>query len=131
MRLAAKPNTATKPKPCVDLETGTIYLDPGTLDPRLAFWHEVGHVFDRAVLTEGDRDWFAYLIDRPVTPWLSDSTHETAGEIFAEAYSVAAHLGPHIRAAQLVVPPDERIGRRKNFQIWTLIERSYLRALGQ
>lgn len=81
----------------------TAYADPDTntihipLDGVHKFVkaHEVGHLFDAQILTDGDRRYFTRLMRAPAGPWSYANTSDPRGEIspqewFADYYGAAA-----------------------------------------
>lgn len=56
---------------------------------RVTLYHELGHVFDAAVLTDGDRDRFRSIMRDP-REWASDDRNPP-DEQFAVAYSLCAN----------------------------------------
>lgn len=60
------------------------------------FYHELGHEFDVLYLTDADRAWLGRWAFHfpPSTPWLSEATHDTPGEMFASQYAYCAIYGP-------------------------------------
>lgn len=80
-----------------DPNTSTIYHE-GALDPATKA-HEVGHLFDSEVLTDGDRHYFQRVMQAPAGAWQSGTgLHGGAtspSEWFADYYQAAAlHLDP-------------------------------------
>jgi hypothetical protein len=66
-----------------------IWLTRGGMHPSI-FFHELGHIFDAAVLTDGLRARFAALIHRPGEWALTATNRNPPSEQFAEAYSMCA-----------------------------------------
>lgn len=66
----------------------TIWLKPGVDDPRGVLLHELGHVYDLAVLNNRDRGRFRRIMGRRRTRWWKGSL--PLAEQFAEAYSWCA-----------------------------------------
>lgn len=78
-----------------DFDTGTIYYT----QPLEKFdkAHEVGHVLDGEVLTDGDRAYFQKLMHAPAGKWYAGSAADAGGpsEWFADYYGAAAmHSDP-------------------------------------
>lgn len=67
---------------CSYTDSADIYLAPGA--GASVRYHEVGHQFDRQVLTDADRGWFIRLFDRGAT-WEGE-----VEETFANAYAACA-----------------------------------------
>lgn len=86
----------------------TVWIDPGSSDPRGTLFHELGHLFDEAYLTDGDRayymriwdPWPEAIADQPATwsdPWGAvdtsrDDYYGLPDEHFAEVYSMCAEI---------------------------------------
>lgn len=83
---------------CSYTDSDAIYLAPGT--GASVRYHEIGHQFDRQVLTDADRAWFMRLFDIGAT-W--DGAVE---ETFADAYAACA------------IPPV-RMVRRYGMRVFT------------
>lgn len=70
---------------CFDRDTDTIYVaqrgDNSTL------WHELGHVFDRDLLTDSDRRWIARMVGMPRRAWFAAEGRESPAERFADVYA--------------------------------------------
>lgn len=67
---------------------------------RLVFWHEVGHVFDYAMLKDTHRYAFEGWIGEPIGTWNSEDYATTPNEVFARTYAACAVLGPKLRKGQ-------------------------------
>lgn len=77
-----------------DQGTNTIHLPVGGAHPFVRA-HEVGHLFDSQVLTDGDRRFFQRIMGAPAGPWSYVDTGEVNGylspaEWFADYYGAAA-----------------------------------------
>lgn len=79
-----------------DFATGTIYSTQPLTKFDMA--HEVGHVLDGEILSEGDRRFFQRLMHAPAGEWYQGSAADTGGgpsEWFGDYYAAAAvHLDP-------------------------------------
>ena len=74
-----------------DAASGTVYYQ-GTLDP-FARAHEVGHILDAQVLTDGDRRFFQRLMHAPAGDWRTGTGLKGAAspsEWWADYYGSAA-----------------------------------------
>lgn len=114
-----------------DPKTGTIYYTQ-PLD-KYDKAHEVGHVLDGEVLTDGDRHYFQKLMHAPAGAWNQGSAADTGGgasEWFGDYYAAAAvHMDPRhgmlgnyaqigprrLRRFQQAV---ERLGKRHHLQAY-------------
>lgn len=112
-----------------DIASGTIYYT----QPLEKFdkAHEVGHVLDGEVLTDGDRQYFQKLMHAPAGAWYGGSAADTGGsafEWFGDYYAAAAmhadpahgqawgyaQIGPkRLKRFQQAI---ERLGKRHNLQ---------------
>jgi hypothetical protein len=114
------------PKPlaaCAFVEQGTAYFDPLGGEPRFTLYHELGHFVDVATLTDADRRWFADFIRMPVDPWLSEVTHNTAGEDFASVYATCLRFGLRVRFTQMELEDGRYIYPKRHFRLCRWIER--------
>lgn len=75
---------------CYDPNSDTIYYDTGH-----TLWHERGHAFDSAVLTDADREWISsrFFGGRPWRTADPTAGSAPASERFAEGYAYC-HLKP-------------------------------------
>lgn len=73
---------------CVARGTSAIFLGPSGRDRRTLL-HELGHVFDQAVMTPRARSRFQALSRRPGA-WAAAAGGDSAEEQFAEAYALCA-----------------------------------------
>src|SRR6202000_1807748 len=79
-----------------------VYLKRGVADPHHVLMHELGHVFDMAVLRDADRARFRAIMHRPAGQWWVGDP--PLGEWFAESYSWCARYatpGPSQRTTAL------------------------------
>lgn len=85
---------------CIDFSAPpTIYIRRGWDEAR-AFYHELGHAFDRATLTDGDRAAFLAIMRATGRPWFPppgtfatySETNAPGEELFAEGYALCARL---------------------------------------
>jgi hypothetical protein len=74
-----------------------IYLAPRLASARGVLLHELGHVFDLAVLNDRDRARFRTIMQRPAWQWWTGTT--PLAEWFAEGYSWCARYAPTAVAA--------------------------------
>lgn len=128
-----------EPNGCVLLQKREIYLDPMRLsmqgqrwlNVRSVLWHELGHLFDVLYLTPEDRAYFAAFVHVPAAPWLSDQTHDTVGEWFAEVYAICAHYGGRYPTQgvfeALIIPPEELIGPKRFRRLCRFVRFAYWR----
>lgn len=85
---------------CSDWNSDAIYIAPGA--SQLTRLHEIGHQFDRQVLTDADRDWFRRLFRYPAgTVWDAERTSEPfvrigVAETFADAYALCGSRIYHV-----------------------------------
>jgi len=76
----------------------TIWLRPGTADPRGVLLHELGHVFDLTVMNNRDRGRFRRIMRRAHASWWRGSL--PLAEQFAEAYSWCARYARIVSIAR-------------------------------
>lgn len=60
---------------------GQIWMPPDYTQPKRLFLHELGHLYDEAVLTTDDRAWFMARVFRDGRAW-----YQGPIELFAELY---------------------------------------------
>jgi hypothetical protein len=70
---------------CSLMGSDDIFIAPG--HDRRVRWHEIGHQFDRQLLTDDDRTWFTRALGRTGEPWDGDAG---VAETFADAYAACA-----------------------------------------
>lgn len=75
---------------CTDMNTADVFLAPGAT--RFERLHELGHQFDRQVLTDHVRAWLTPKLGFPAgTPWSAghelDLAEDEPAERFADAYA--------------------------------------------
>jgi hypothetical protein len=99
---------------------GRVYLAPGASD--FAFWHELGHVFDAEVMTEGDRRWFMRRLSTRTTWWSRGPGDRSPSELFADAYGICA-LGLHPDGGEWIDAYGYEPGRKRHRQICAAIGR--------
>lgn len=79
------------------LDDGRIVMELHPYDDkrrmRLAFWHELGHAFDYAMLTDHDRGAFQRIVGQR-GPWRTDDYATSPSEVFARTYAACASTGP-------------------------------------
>lgn len=76
---------------CFDPNTDTIHLSGPDTFNRAQFFHEIGHAFDIAVMTDAHRAGFIRIMRYRTSSWTAANTAgESAMERFASAYSVCA-----------------------------------------
>jgi hypothetical protein len=63
---------------------------------RLAFWHELGHVFDRTMLNDAQRQRFQRILGPQLGAWHTDSYATSPDEQFARSYALCARVGPTV-----------------------------------
>jgi len=63
LALAPCPNGPAWAGGCADLQNRTIYLGPGARD-KGRFYHELGHIFDATMMSEGLRTKFEAIIHK-------------------------------------------------------------------
>jgi hypothetical protein len=115
-----------------DMNNGTIYSTV-PLEP-FDRAHEVGHVFDVQVLSDGDRRSFQRLMQAPSGAWNQGSAADTGGgpsEWFGDYYAAAAtrmdpeheHLGNYAKIGPKRLKRFERamdrLGKRRNLLPYT------------
>src|SRR5689334_5665446 len=76
----------------------TIWLEPGTNDPRGVLLHELGHVFDLTVMNNRDRGHFRRIMRRGRARWWRGRL--PLAEQFAEAYSWCARYARIVSIAR-------------------------------
>ena len=75
---------------CTFAQARRMHLAPIGRDRR-TFFHELGHVFDAQVLTDGERQRFRRLVGAR-GPWFGVVGEDSPGEQFAEAYALCARF---------------------------------------
>jgi hypothetical protein len=99
---------------------GRVYLARGASD--FAYWHELGHVFDAELLTDGDRRWFMGRLSRRTTWWSHGPGDPSPFELFADAYATCA-LGLTPARGAWVDAYGYRPGPKRHRQICSAIGR--------
>lgn len=73
---------------CANTATGDIYLP---VAGSFALQHELGHLVDAQLLTDGDRRWFTRRLGMsPGLAWRDAAKWRTPSEVFADAYAACA-----------------------------------------
>jgi len=112
------------PVGCVVPSERRIFGEPRAINRSFVF-HELGHIFDSAVLTDWDRERFSALARIPMPWWYEPSRwHQAPAEYFAESYALCAIVGPRIYFPRMTRPDDSWIKPRQHYQICTLIQRA-------
>ncbi len=101
---------------CASIGTNTIVL--GRDVKRRAFYHELGHFFDRLVLTDPWRNEFAVLVGYPDRPWKNSGVDELQ-EIWANVYERCSrpHLPKHRWFRGAIWENDDSGVRLKRWQV--------------
>lgn len=104
-----------------------------SLRERANFLHELGHVFDHAMLTDKQRARFQHIDESQGTPWQDVFTDYTArpSEHFANAYATCALLGTKVKLKNgdlfVSTPLIDYLGTIQQYrQTCKLIERASL-----
>ena len=78
-----------------------IMVENDARSQRLTYWHELGHVFDYAHLTDPLRNAFLTWNGENDGRWSTEDYGSTPNEVFARTYAACAVLGPRMRKGQV------------------------------
>jgi hypothetical protein len=88
LHLEPCPGASSDAAGCAMLDDGAIYLGPDGR-AKATFFHELGHIFDAAVMTDLPRLRFAAVMHLS-GPWVAAPYTNPPGEQFAEGYALCA-----------------------------------------